>query len=211
MIKISIVEDRIEIRNSLVRGINRTNDIECIGNYSSAEEALNQIPKNIPELVLMDVGLPKMNGIECLLRLKAEHEDLDFLMFTVFDNGELVFEALKAGASGYILKEEGVQGVVNAIREFKAGGAPMSRSIAKSVLASFSKKTIDKTKHFENLTNQQLKILEYLATGLLNKEIADRLGITERTVKQHNSTIYKKLQVNNRTEAAKIYLGTNDH
>jgi len=207
MLTISVVEDRPEIRESLVRNINRTEGMTCLSNYSSAEEALLGLPADRPDLVLMDIGLPKMTGVECLVRLSYEKLSSDFLMFTVFDDDEQVFEALKAGAIGYILKNEGVLGVIQAIKEYQAGGAPMSRNIARKVLGSFNKPAKAKSKELESLTKQQAIILELISEGLLNKEIADRLNITERTVKLHNNSIYKKLQVNNRTEAARKYLG----
>ncbi len=206
MIRTSIVEDLPEIRDSLIRSINRTEDIICISNYSNAEEALEKLPIDMPDLVIMDIGLPKMNGVECMIRLALKRVKMDFLMFTVFDSDEQVFDALKAGAVGYILKKEGANGAINAIREYQAGGSPMSRNIARKVLNSFNSAKNKTNQNIEKLTNQQALILQQLAEGLLNKEIADRLGITERTVKQHNNAIYKKLQVNNRTEAVRKYL-----
>lgn len=206
MILVSIVEDREDVRKSLVRNIDRTEGFRCVSDYASAEEALEHLPQQRPDLVLMDIGLPRMNGIECMIRLQLATDKSDFLMFTVFDNDENVFDALKAGARGYILKSEGIRGVIHAIQEYAAGGAPMSREIARKVLASFHSQRKKDGQHFEMLTEQQQIILEQLAQGLLNKEIADRLGIAENTVKQHNNAIYKKLQVNNRTEAVRRYL-----
>ncbi len=206
MIKISIVEDQLEIRKSLVRNIKQTEGMTCVSDYSNAEDAFANLPIDQPDLVLMDIGLPKMSGIECMIRLLIMEVEMDFLMFTIFDTDEYIFDALKAGASGYVLKNEGVLGALKAIKEYEDGGAPMSRSIARKVLASFNLQRKSKAAKFEILTKQQRIILEQLADGLLNKEIADRLGIAERTVKQHNNAIYKKLQVNNRTEAVKKYL-----
>lgn len=204
MIKISIVEDQIDIRDSLVRNINRIEGMECVSYYASAEEALKMLPADQADLVLMDIGLPKMNGIECMIRLLLAEVQIEFLMFTVFEEDEYVFEALKAGAIGYVLKGEGARGVINAIREYEAGGAPMSRNIARKVLASFNQRK--KNDKLSTLTHQQMVVLEQLAEGLQNKEIADRLNISEKTVKQHNNAIYKKLQVFNRTEAVRKYL-----
>ena len=206
MIKISVVEDQIDIRKGLMRSFSREIDMVCVSSYASAEEALSKIVIDDPDIILMDIGLPKMNGIECMIRLKLKNPEMEFLMFTVFEDNDQVFEALKAGAAGYILKEEGAHGVIKAIRELKRGGAPMSRNIAKKVLTSFSQNQKSINSSFENLTNQQQLVLELLAEGLLNKEIGDRMGISERTVKQHNNAIYKKLQVNNRTEAARVFM-----
>lgn len=206
MLKISVVEDLPDIRKSLVRRINTAEGMICISNYSSGEEALENLPKDLPDLVLMDIGLPKMTGIECMVRISFLKLKMDFLMFTVFEEDEQVFEALKAGAVGYILKSKGFRNIINDILEYKNGGSPMSSTIARKVLTSFSQKKKALSTEFEHLTKQQTIILEQLAQGLLNKEIGDRLNISEKTVKQHNNAIYKKLQVNNRTEAVRKYL-----
>ncbi|HRJ13857.1 MAG TPA: response regulator transcription factor, partial [Saprospiraceae bacterium] len=206
MIRVSIVEDQPDILNSLVRRIDRTEGMICVSQFSNAEDALERIPAQHPDLVLMDIGLPKMDGVECMIRIKLQAPEVDFLMFTVFDADDYVFDALKAGAVGYVLKNEGAAGVVKAIEEYALGGAPMSREIARKVLGSFHIQYRRNTSGFEELTPQQLLILEQLSQGLLNKEIGDRLGISEGTVKQHNYAIYKKLQVNNRTEAVQKYL-----
>ena len=204
-LKVSIVEDQPDVRQVLINSIERSEGLTYTGDYATAESALKGIPKQIPDLVLMDIGLPNMSGTECMTQLRRRGVETDFLMFTVFDADDMVFEALKAGAVGYILKNEGTAGVLRAIEEYRAGGAPMSRFIARKVLESFRKPPAHP--HLEKLTRQQSVILEHLSEGLLNKEIAHRLGISEHTVKQHNNAIYKKLQVNNRTEAVRLYLG----
>ena len=206
MIKVSIVEDQDDVRQSLAKRIDRTDGMYCVSEFSSAEGALAKIPTQRPDLVLMDIGLPKMNGVECMIRIKMEAPEIDFLMFTIFDSDENVFEALKAGAIGYVLKSDRAIGVVQAIHEYMQGGSPMSRGIARKVLESFHAKTGQRVAGFESLTKQQFVILELLAEGLLNKEIADRLDVSLGTVKQHNYAIYKKMQVNNRTEAVQKYL-----
>jgi len=210
MIRISVVEDQTDVLNSLTKRINRTEGMICVSQFSNAEEALLRIPEQKPDLVLMDIGLPKMDGVECMIRIKLLTPEVNFLMFTVFDNDEYVFDALKAGAIGYVLKKEGAAGVLQAIEEYARGGAPMSRDIARKVLSSFHLQYRKPKKGFEELTAQQLLILEQLSQGLVNKEIADRLSISEGTVKQHNYAIYKKLQVNNRTEAVQKYLNSKD-
>lgn len=206
MIRVSVVEDQPDVLNSLVRRIDRTEGMICLSHFTNAEDALEKVPQQRPDLVLMDIGLPRMNGVECMIRIKMRAPRIDFLMFTVFDNDEYVFDALKAGAVGYVLKSDRASGAIDAIKEYASGGAPMSREIARKVLSSFHTISQKPKGGFENLTPQQLLILEQLAQGLLNKEIADRLGISEGTVKQHNFAIYKKLQVNNRTEAVQKYL-----
>jgi len=209
MIQISIVEDLKDIRENLVKAVERTEGMNCVSSYSNAEEALLGLPKDAPDIVLMDIGLPKMNGVECMIRLNMLEVKMSFLMFTVFENDDHVFNALSAGASGYILKGGGSKAAIDAIREHRQGGAPMSREIARKVLSSFQEKRNQGAKVFESLTKQQHLVLEQLSEGLLNKEIADRLGISERTVKQHNNAIYKKLKVFNRTEAVRKYLTHN--
>jgi len=161
-------------------------------------------PGTVPEVVIMDIGLPGMSGIEGVIRLKEKYPHINFLMFTIFADDH-VFEALKAGADGYILKREAPEKILQAIREVKDGGAPMSRTIARKVLDSFRPKKKNKA-IIESLTPRQIEILELLDTGLSYKLIADQLEIAEGTVKQHIHHIYRKLQVNNRTEAINKYL-----
>ncbi len=208
--RIAIVEDIEEIRNALCERIGDEEDLSCVGHYGFAEDALIEIPKIEVDVVLMDIGLPFMNGIECMLRIKQKKPDLLFLMFTVFEQDTKVFEALKSGANGYILKEGGTKGAIDAIRNLLNGGAPMSRVIAKKVLESFHKfgKSND---NVEKLTARQIEILQLLSQGLLYKEVAQRLSpqITEGGLKQHINRIYKKLSVNNRTEAINKWLGHN--
>lgn len=205
-IKVAVVEDRATIRRGLVRKINISEDLICVGEYNSAEDALVGISKNIPEIVVMDIGLPYMRGPECMLRLKAKHTNISFIMFTVFDQNEEVFNALKAGAEGYVLKSEGASGVVAAIRELHQGGAPMSQEIATKILASFHGFGPEHPL-VESLNTRQMKILQYLSEGLPYKEIADKLvpTITVPGLKQNINRIYKKMQVNNRVEAMLKY------
>jgi len=151
-----------------------------------------------------------MSGTELLARLVDQGFSGDVIMFTVFDHDEHLFRALELGAIGYVLKEERVAGIQRAIAEYQSGGAPMSPSIAKRILQSFNKsKAIGLSAKLETLTEQQLNIIRLLADGLLNKEIGDRLGLKEGSIKQHNHRIYRKLSVNNRAEAVKLYLTRN--
>lgn len=202
MLRVSVVEDQAGVRTGLVKAINHSEGLSCISEYANAEDAIRGIPIDKPELVLMDIGLPGKDGIECMMQIKQSVPNIKFLMFTVFDNDEKLFEALKAGAGGYVLKSDGLFGAIDAIREMGANGAPMSREIARKVLLSFQLDT-----NLEKLTPREKSILEQLARGLLNKEIAAKLGISLKTVKQHNYNIYRKLEVNNRTEAVNKYLG----
>lgn len=200
--KIAIVEDQKDIARSICQAIRMTDGMECTSTYSSAEEALSLIDDDLPDIVLMDIGLPKMNGIECMIRLKHNYPKLAVLMFTVFDHDKQIFDALRYGADGYMLKSGTMFDIIRAIKELINGGAPMSREIARRVLYSLRERPTSQQKGFAELTGRQNEIVTLIAKGLLNKEIADRLNISEGTVRQHNYEIYKRLQVNNRTEVA---------
>ena len=200
--RISIVEDDekklLEIKNAF----NQTNDLICISAYLNGEDALINIPKDQPEIVIMDIGLPHMNGVECMFRIKHKCPQILFLMYTIFANDEKVFDSLRFGADGYVLKRDGILGILESVRNLIDGDAPMSSEIAKKVIKSF---------HIANLechlTPRQIEILELLSKGLLNKEIAEKLYLTVGTVKVQLARIYKKLQVNNRVEAINTYKG----
>jgi DNA-binding NarL/FixJ family response regulator len=207
MLTLSIVEDTDAIRERLVRQVERMPDVELVSTYRTGIEAYDGLLHTQPNLVIMDIGLPGMSGTELLARLAAKDFIGDALMFTVFDHEEKLFLALKLGAKGYILKEEGATGVAAAIEEYRRGGAPMSRSIAQKVLNSFAQTRDAKaSSKIEDLTEQQTKILKLMADGLLNKEVAIKLGLTEGAIKQHNNRIYRKLSVNNRVEAIRLFL-----
>lgn len=208
MINLCIVEDILEIRDTLVAHVNAESDLNCLGTYGSAEEALPNIFLKKPDLVVMDIGLPNASGIECMAQIKYRYPKIKFLMFTIFDNDENIFQALQSGADGYILKRDSMDRILSAIREIMQGGAPMSRSIAKKVLSSFRVEQ-PKYKHVEILTERQVEILQLISKGLPYKLIADQLFLTEGTIKQHIHRIYKKLHVNNRTEATNKYFNRN--
>lgn len=200
MKRVSIIEDQTAIAKSIGRTIERSPDLELASIYHSAEAAIAGLIADRVDIVLMDIGLPKMNGIDCMLRLKELQPGLRFLMFTVFDDDDKLFDSLRLGADGYILKSDGLIGVMKALKELLVGGAPMSRGIAKKVL--FSLREPQKVPQaVQSLTPRQNEILNLIAEGLPNKEIAARLDLSEGTVKQHNYKIFKVLQVNNRTEA----------
>ena len=211
-IRVSIVEDVEEVRESIKSRILEADDIVFVSAYEMGEQAILGLPKDQPDVVLLDIGLPGISGIECLLRVKMKAPEISFLMFTIFSEDEKVFDSLKAGAEGYVLKREGPQGVLNAIRELIDGGAPMSKEIAKKVLSSFHRFG-PKNPNVEKLSAREIEILNCLTKGWLYKEIADRLipPITEGTVKQHIHRIYRKLEVNNRTEAINKYLGAGEN
>jgi DNA-binding NarL/FixJ family response regulator len=205
---ISIVEDQTVIRNGLMAILSMSPDFQLLECHESAESLLEWLPKSIrkPDIILQDIGLPGMNGLECLLQIKKEHPSIKVMIFTVFDNDNNVFEALRQGADGYILKKESPEKIMDALRDLQEGGAPMSREVARKVMDSF--KTASSPGNVTDLlSNREYEILQHLAKGYLYKEIADNLAISISTVKQHIHHIYEKLQVQNRSEAILRYLG----
>lgn len=201
MIRIAIVEDNKTIRESLKRYVQTAPDFQCVFACATAEEALEQLPMHKPQVVLMDIQLPKMSGIECTDRLKALLPSTQIIMVTVYEDTERISAALRAGACGYLLKHCTPEELVAAVREACLGGVPMQRSIARKVIAAF-RQPITTASEVEGLTPSEKKILELLALGLPNKEIANRLGLSVTTVSWHLENIYLKLHVKSRTEAA---------
>lgn len=198
-IEICLVEDHHEIRNGIVFIINTFDEFSCRA-FKTAEEALNNIEIFPPDVVLMDINLPGMNGIECTRRIKEKHPQVLIMMCTVFEDTEKIFDALKAGASGYILKRTAGEKLIDAIKELLRGGAPMSSDIARKVVNSFQHIPRPETYKYE-LTNKEQEILDLLAKGHSNKEIADCLCVSTNTVRTHVYHIYEKLHVHNRVEA----------
>lgn len=203
--KVAIVEDDAGIRDDLVSLLTATPGFRCVGACSSAEEALVDIPFWRPEVVLMDINLPRMSGIECVTRLKARMPDLLVLILTVYDDGDSVFRALKAGANGYLVKRLASDKLLDAIQEVSTGGAPMSCHIARKVVQFFHHAG-PSDEVSENLSPRELEILDLLVEGCFFKEIAERLGISGETVRTHVNHIYRKLHVRSRTEAVVKYL-----
>ena len=206
-IRISIAEDEEPIRKTLEAGLRKQSDMEFISAYADIASAVSGLPEDNPDIVLMDIEFKEnqlINGISGMMQIQEENPDVRFLMFTVFAESNKVFSALKAGASGYILKKDGIRGVIEGIRELNDNGAPMSKEIARKVLESFH--TV--RPRLEGLTLKETRILELLAEGLLYKEIGSRFQppYTEGTIKQYIHRIYQKLQVNNRTEAINKYM-----
>ncbi|MBK8626471.1 MAG: response regulator transcription factor [Saprospiraceae bacterium] len=200
---ISIIEDQLEIGVGLKEYINKQTEYICDIHYLNATDALLGIPSCKPDVVICDIGLPDMTGVECMKKLLVNEPETKFIMFTVFDTDVYLFEALKYGASGYILKDDSLVEIVQAINDVINGNGAMSPAIAKKVIHSFHQ--TPNSRKVESLTEHQLLILKYIADGLLNKEIADKLLINEGSVKVQISTIYKRLSVNNRVEAVNLY------
>jgi len=206
-ISVCIVEDNTDILQALEQIIMMADGYELLGSYTSAEDALTGIPAQHPNVVLMDINLGKMNGIECVRRIKPEHPEILFMMCTVYEEDEKIFEALAAGANGYILKKTTPSKMLEAIKELNEGGAPMSSQIARKVVNAFQKIPDGSHTQIDTLSNREAEILELLAKGLLYKEIAAQLFIAQETVRKHVYHIYEKLHVNNRIEAVNKYFG----
>ncbi|HEV2692173.1 MAG TPA: response regulator transcription factor [Verrucomicrobiae bacterium] len=205
-IKISIVEDQHEMRESLVAWLGDAPGLCCVGAHASGEEALKKIPGEGPDVVLMDINLTGMNGIQCVARLKKTLPKVQVLMLTTYDEGDPIFDSLRAGANGYLLKNMPQSELVEAVQQVHAGGAPMSLQIARKVINHFHH--IDKpAPDVEQLTGREQEILRMLAKGYMYKEIADQLAISISTVRSHVCAVYEKLHVHSRTEAAKKLTG----
>lgn len=200
MVKIAIVEDNKTTRESLETIVNMSPDFRCICACDSAEQALEKIPPLQPEVVLMDIQLPKMSGVECVTRLKEASPTTQVIMVTVYQDPDRIFRALRAGASGYLLKRATLDKVLSAIRDVQQGGVPMSSEIARKVLNFFQTQTV--APELEKLSPREREILDLIAPGYSNKEIADKLGISIESIRWHLKNIYHKLHVHSRTEAA---------
>lgn len=201
MINISIIEDQRDMRESLVACLGSAPGLCCVGAHSSAEEALRNIPNENPDVVLMDINLPAMSGIQCVAKLKERLPKIQVLMLTTYDDGDAIFDSLRAGANGYMLKNMPQEELLQAVQQVHAGGAPMSLQIARKVINHFHQ-TKKNTGELEQLTERELEILRLLAKGYMYKEIADHLAISMSTVRTHVCSVYEKLHVHSRTEAA---------
>jgi DNA-binding NarL/FixJ family response regulator len=199
-ISLAIVEDLAEVREGLKQFISLNPEFIILGAFQTAEDAMDELPKLNPDIVIMDINLPGMSGIECMKQIKKKIPRTQFMMFTVYENDEKVFEALKAGASGYLLKNTGLLQLIAALKELYNGGSPMSANIARKLVSLFQNEHAE-AEPTTALSKRENEILLLLSKGLLYKEIADQLGISVGTVRQHIHKIYEKLHVQNRTEA----------
>lgn len=205
MTTVAIVEDNATIRNTFRQWIEAAPNFRCVCACASAEEALVEIPPLNPDVVLMDIHLPGETGIACTAQLKEKLPTVQVIIVTVYRNHELIFQALEAGACGYLLKRSSPDELLKAINEVRTGGAPMTGEIARMLVEAFQKKP-GSSAAGDGLTNREEEILGFLAEGLSNKEIADRVKISYDTVRAHLRHIYEKLHVRGRTEAVKKYL-----
>jgi DNA-binding NarL/FixJ family response regulator len=204
-ITVSIVEDQDALRGTLARVINRAEGFQCVGQHPSAEAALAALPDEKPNVVLMDINLPGMNGVECVRRLKQVLPSTQVIMLTVYEDTENIFNALAAGASGYLLKRTPSAELLSAIRQVQQGGSPMTAHIARKVVQSFQKAPAS-AETTEELSPREREVLDCLSQGFLYKEIAEKLGISYETVHTYIRRIYEKLQVRTRTEAVAKFL-----
>ena len=204
-ITVSIVEDNDQLRGTLARVISRAPGFQCLAEYANAEAALEAIPKERPNVVLMDINLPVMNGVECARRLKQLAPEIQVVMLTAYEDTENIFNSLAAGASGYLLKRTTSADLLTAIRDVHKGGSPMTTHIARKVVQSFQKAGAS-TQQTENLSPREQEVLDCLSHGFLYKEIAEKLGISYETVHTYIRRIYEKLQVRTRTEAVAKFL-----
>jgi len=202
---VSIVEDDPVARESLRELVQQSPGVQCLSTFGSAEEALEQLPHQKPDVVLMDINLPKMSGIECVSLLKQQCPEVQVLMLTVYEKPDAVFQALRAGASGYLVKRSVSKNLAAAIQDVLNGGSPMSSHIARKVVQYFHQLG-PASDDLVKLSTREREILELLANGDLYKEIADKLAISITTVRTHIQHIYEKLHVRTRTEAVAKYL-----
>lgn len=203
--RVSIVDDDEPTRKILIEVIGRVPTLEYVSDYGSTTVALSRLQVDRPDVVLMDINMPQPNGIECVRLLKPQMPKTQFLMLTVYESADHVFAALKAGATGYLLKSTRRTELVAAIEQISVGGSPMTSAIARMVVQSFAGETTPRN-DFEELTQREKSILEFLTQGYLYKEIADKLNISVTTVATHIRNIYEKLHVRSRSQAVAKYL-----
>jgi DNA-binding NarL/FixJ family response regulator len=207
-IRVCVVEDDPVVREQLVHQLNRAHGFTCVSSHRTAEAALEEIPKHHPDVVLMDINLPRMSGIDCVRQLKGQLPATQYVMLTVYEDADVIFKSLLAGAVGYLLKGRTGSGaqVLEAVRDAARGGSPLNSLIARKIVQHFHHQPSRAgTEH--PISTREREVLELLSKGLPYKEIADMLGVNIETVRKHCHNIYEKLQVSSRTEAVVKYLG----
>jgi len=199
-LRVAIVEDDPRWRSNLEVLLRETEGLECIGSYPSGEAAVADLPRRPPQVVLMDINLPKMSGVECTRQLRALLPEVQIVMLTVYDDSDRIFQALQMGANGYLLKRASADEILQAIQDVHRGGAPMSAYIARKVVQSFLQQP-PPTRPDEVLSKRESEVLGYVSRGYSDKEVAEALGLTAATVRSYLKTIYGKLHVHSRTQA----------
>lgn len=205
VITVAIVEDNAGLRRSFEKMLQDVPGVKCLGAFADGEQAVDALPGLRPDVVLMDINLPGMSGVQCVARLAQDMPGMQIIMVTVYDDAEAIFDSLEAGAGGYLLKPIRSADLITAIREIHAGGAPMSASIARRVVQAFKAPSAPRNEEVP-LAPREHEILDLLAKGLLQKEIAEQLGISYWTVQTHVARIYEKLHVHSRAQAVARYL-----
>ncbi len=204
-ITVSIVEDNDKLRGTLARVLNRADGFRCVSDYGNAEDALKDLPNVKPEVVLMDINLPGMNGVECVRQLKQVLPTVQVMMLTVYEDTDNIFNALAVGANGYLLKRTPQAQLLEAICDVHRGGSPMTTHIARKVVQSFQRSQASAAQT-DSLSEREQQVLELLSQGLIYKEISEKLGISYETVHTYIRRVYEKLQVRTRTEAVAKFL-----
>ncbi len=211
MIKVGIIEDNNTLRNSLTHLFNHTENMQCIVSLNNLLHVISELKKSTPDIILMDIGLPNISGIEGVKMVKENFPDVQVMMFTVFEDDEKIFEAIRVGASGYLLKKTPPEEITEAVRELYNGGAPMSASIARKVIKSFHVQPANSVEEYQ-LTSREKEILHALVDGLSYKKIADKFVVSISTIRTHICNIYHKLHVNSKAEAvAKVLRKSNNN
>lgn len=200
LIKVAIVEDDLRWRTNLEQLLRETEGLECVGSCRTGEDAVRDLPERRPHVVLMDINLPGMSGVECTRQLRGLLPATQIVMLTVYDDSDRIFQALQMGAGGYLLKRAPVDEILQAIQDVHRGGAPMSAYIARKVVQSFQRQS-PSARPDEGLSKRESEVLGYVARGYSDKEVADALGLTPSTVRSYLKTIYGKLHVHSRTQA----------
>src|SRR5690242_5059810 len=211
MIKVGIIEDNNTLRNSLTHLFNHTESMQCVVSLNNLLHVISEVKKSTPDIILMDIGLPNISGIEGVKMVKENFPDIQVMMFTVFEDDEKIFDAIRLGASGYLLKKTPPEEITEAVRELYNGGAPMSASIARKVIKSFHVQTSNSVEEYQ-LTSREKEILHALVDGLSYKKIADKFIVSISTIRTHICNIYHKLHVNSKAEAvAKVLRKSNNN
>jgi DNA-binding NarL/FixJ family response regulator len=205
-IQVALVEDDPEIRANLAHRVGRSPGFRLLRSYSDAESALADLPRHPPDVVLMDINLPGIDGVECVRQLKVKMPAVQFIMLTIYEDGNRLFKSLMAGASGYLLKRTPPDKLLVAIQEAHEGGAPMTPEVARRVVQHFQQ-IPQPSSDLQRLTPRETDVLEQLAKGFLYKEIEDNLGISTGTLRSYIANVYEKLHVHSRTEAVVKFLG----